>query len=151
MKVLIALVFAFLAGCATTPSLHDQGWAHVERGDLASAEATLKQALQQGDRRAWNSLGVVYQRRGERDKAVQFYNMGARWGDTFSQQNLAEMGLPVPSPDLAANRAQTNAAQAQAMRDASMHLLRPAPALQAPQSTYCTTRRYGDSLRTICD
>jgi Flp pilus assembly protein TadD len=147
MKLLLTLFAVLLIGCASTRHEAHQA---IHRGDLATAERLLTQSIQQGDRSAWNDLGAVYARQGQRDKAIQHYIMGARWGDPTAQANLAAMNIPVPAPDLAAERSNRNTA------DTANTLLlmqalqpRPAPAYRAPIN--CQSFRVGNQISTRCD
>jgi Flp pilus assembly protein TadD len=146
MKLILALFVAFLAGCSTM----QPGIDALNRGDLNTAEANFRQALQNGDTMAWNNLGVVYQRRGETDKAIQHFTMAARWGHQLAQQNLANLGAPIPAPDLASERSNRNAADTASTLMLMRALQpRPAPAYRPPIN--CQSFRVGNQISTRCD
>jgi tetratricopeptide (TPR) repeat protein len=144
MKLCMLVLALFLVGCSAT---HQAGLDAVNRGDLLTAERLLTQAIQEGDMRAWNNLGVVYERMGDRDKAIRHYIMGARWGDPMAQRNLVAAGVPVPPADLAAQRAQNNAAQ----NAATIQLMNALnPPQQQRQTTNCSSYRLGNTIQTDC-
>lgn len=149
MRVALALcTLALVVGCAS--GLRIQARGPIERGEYATAAALLEKAIQNGDMGAWNDLGVVHERMGNRDKAIQLYTMGARWGDQTAQRNLINLGAPVPPADLAAANAQQRAANA-ANTAATLQLMRalnPPPAPVTPIN--CTSQRIGTTVQTNC-
>lgn len=95
--VLVATI-AVLAGCASTTEM---GLTTLNSGNLDAAERLFKRAIDEGEPTGWNNLGVVYMRRGLRERAIQHFTVAARYGVPIAQRNLAELGQPVPSVDLA--------------------------------------------------
>lgn len=141
--VIASVVVTVLSGCAT----HIQdGNAAMARGDLAAAERQYSAAAQAGDPTGYNNLGVVAERRGDRERAIGYYTMAARWGNKLAAQNLVNLGAPVPSADLAAQRASTNAAQTAASLEA-MRLLNPP---RAAATTCHSVHTGGGNYRTVC-
>jgi tetratricopeptide (TPR) repeat protein len=136
MKLATLLSALLLAGCATM----QPGLQAMERGDLDTAERIFQQALSNGDTMAWNNLGVVYQRRGDREKAIQHYTMAARWGHQLAQQNLVALGAPVPAADLQANRVNQAAAIQQFQQ-----------AIQPRPTVNCRTVYHGWVATTSCN
>lgn len=148
MRVFIFALLMLIVGCSTM----QPGLEAMNRGDLDAAERNFSEALRRGDTMAWNNLGVVYQRRGQRDKAIAHYTMAARWGHHLAQQNLAALGAPIPPADLAAQRAQTNYTNT-ANTLMLMQAMQPAapPPAPFPRHTNCTSQRVGDTVQTRCN
>ena len=98
-QLVLLAVLALLTGCATSPT--DEGLRALNAGDVNRAEALFQQGIDQGDVAAINNLGVVWQRRGDRARAVAYYTRAARYGFPLAQQNLRNLGEDVPAVDLA--------------------------------------------------
>lgn len=147
MRILLLLA-ALLAGCAT----HNQdGINALNRGDLSTAERLFSQGASQGDPMSLNNLGVVYERRGDRAMAISYYTLSARWGVPLAAQNLARLGAPVPSPDLAMARDQRNAAQSAATADFIRAINPPPRPLSPPTDVSCTSyRTANNTVQTTC-
>lgn len=150
MRLPALLLALCLAGCVT---MQQQARPYIEKGDYVTAISLLEQGIQRGEVRAWNDLGVVYTRMGNRERAIQAYTMGARYGDPAAQQNLISGGLPVPPADLATVRAQQRAANA-AETAATMQIINtltpPPQPIQMPRSVNCTSTRLGTTVQTNC-
>jgi hypothetical protein len=145
----IALLVLALTGCAA--SQHRQARQHINKGEHWTAISMLQMEVQNGNWRAWNDMGVAYQRVGEPDKAIQAYTMGARWGDATAQQNLINLNAQVPPADLAAVQSQRDAANA-AGAAAALQYLRATtpPPVQPPRTVNCNSYRVGNSVQTSC-
>jgi tetratricopeptide (TPR) repeat protein len=143
MRALILALCCLVGGCVATMQ---PGIDAMNRGDLNEAERNFQQGLERGDTLAFNNLGVVYQRRGEREKAIQYYTVAARYGHQLAISNLIALGAPVPAPDLANARSQRNAADT-ANTLMLMQALQPRP---MPPPTSCNSYRVGNSVQTDC-
>lgn len=97
--VAAALVSA-VAGCATHPT--NAGVSALQAGDLRRAEILFQEGIDKGDVPAINNMGVLWQRRGDRERAAHYYRRAARYGYPLAQQNLRALGEDVPEADLAA-------------------------------------------------
>lgn len=77
------------------------------------------------------------------------YTMGGGNNARIAQAEAARRGLDCTAyyPAIAAQRANEAAALNNAAR---FFAPRPAPAMQFPQQTNCTSRRVGDTIRTDC-
>jgi hypothetical protein len=152
MRIAAFVALLLLVACGAT--LRQQAHTSINKGELWNAAALLEQAIQRGDTGAWNDLGVVHERLGNRDKAVQFYKMAARWGDSTAQRNLINLGEQVPSPDLASANSQRQAAEA-ANTAATLQLIRslqhPAPPTPVTRTINCQSYRVGNSINTTCN
>jgi hypothetical protein len=103
MRLAIFAAAALVAGCAA--SSHELGSQALARQDWAAAEQHLVRAVRNGDRGAWNDLGVAYHRQGRITMAIEAFKMGARYGDPTARANLERNNIPVPPADLAARPA----------------------------------------------
>lgn len=153
MRVLALTLAVALSGCAL--SQHQQARTHMERGETWSAITILQVEVQRGNIRAWNDLGVAYERVGEHEKSIQHFIMAARWGDPTAQQNLINKGYSVPAPDLANAQANRSAADA-ANAAATMNLIqalqpKPLPMPQIPRQVNCSSYRIGNTVQTQCN
>jgi TPR repeat protein len=145
MRLAIFLAAAVLAGCAT---YNQDGVNALNRGDLTAAEQQFMQGVQRGDPMSMNNMGVVYERRGNLPAAIQHYTVAARWGVALAQQNLARLGQPVPPADLAAQKAQADAASSAAVAN-YLRATQPPP-MQSTMPISCSSYRMGNSVQTDC-
>jgi Flp pilus assembly protein TadD len=144
-KTLLLCAAALLTGCAT---YNADGVQALNRGDSSAAERLFMQGVERGDPMSINNMGVVYERRGDRNAAIQNYTLAARWGVPIAQQNLARLGQPVPPADLAAQRQQVRDQQSAALYQAARYFNPPPP--QITPTVNCTSNRFGDMVQTTC-
>lgn len=99
MKLLAALLFVALSGCANYATQQANAY---NRGNFAEAERLAIEAIRTGNEvdKSWFNLGLIYERKGQRDQAVKAYTMSARYGNQRAPGALATLGAPVPAPDL---------------------------------------------------
>lgn len=105
-KTVLIIAFAFLtmtSGCATQLG---NGVTAYNQGQYQTALNSFNACANEGDSDCMNWIGVMYQR-GQvtsddpaRD-AIYWYTLSARYGNQYAKQNLARLGAPIPSPDLA--------------------------------------------------
>lgn len=107
MRYLLLLLVIGLAGCMSPAAMKiNQGLEAANQGDLITAEALTREALQLGpdhaDRAmAINNLGTYAARRGDVAAAIRAWTFSARLGGPIAQQNLLAYGAPIPPADLA--------------------------------------------------
>jgi TPR repeat protein len=107
-----------VAGCA---SHFGAAQSALERGDYQTAHDNYLACAQRGTAVCMNNLGVMFARGQIRDpdprqKAIFWYELAARHGDSTARANLTQMGLPVPPADLVR---QKSAAQIEAELEAA--------------------------------
>ncbi len=146
MRVVIAVLFLALAGCVSPAAIKiDQGTEAANRGDLATAEALVREGLQLGPTAAEravgiNNLGTFALRRGDRDEAIRAWTLAARMGDPSAIQNLYSERAPVPTADLAVQASSGGGSDI----DSALLLY------LANQPTVCTHQMVGSYGRTSC-
>lgn len=141
-------VFILITGCAANAV--NTGLEALNRGDLNTAEAHFNAGVQQGDPAAFNNLGVIAERRGQMELAVNYYTLAARYGVSVAIQNLIKLGRPVPEPDLANARAAAQASNA-ANAAATLQLMNALQPRPAPRPTVnCSSYRIGNTIQTDC-
>lgn len=153
MKFAALIIFAALAGCASSPSHFQRGSQALSAGDLKTAETELNAAVASGDAVAWNNLGVLYGRTGRTAQAVSAFQMGARHGDPTAQQNLVKRGLPVPPADLKTTGSSTDgwAAALKGFNDGKNGKSYSNPSsTPPPRPVMCDSSKIGTSVTTTC-
>lgn len=149
-----------MIACASVTS---DGTEALRAGNYAEAERLLLQGIQESDQpgTAWNNLGVLYLRQGNRALATQCFTMSARHGEPLAQQKLIGMGLPVPAADLGAQASSADSAAWQFLLGAAAasRLKSGAGSVQpsiapvgssAPSSVKCTSYINGRYVDTTC-
>ena len=91
------VVALLLSGCVSHTRI---GFNQLKAGNLTAAENHFNLAIQEGDIMAFNNMGVVYERRGQLERAKAAYTLAARYGISIAQMNLMRLGEPVPPIDL---------------------------------------------------
>ena len=146
-SLLVTIAVLVLSGCAATSS--ERAYQALRANNLAAAEKLYFEALNDGDEGAWHNLGVIYDRQGQRAKAVQFLIMGARYGDQNAQRGLLQLGQPVPVADLKGRSTSDGGATAAAIILGGMAAgAQTRPPIQP--AVRCETRRRAWGNETVC-
>ncbi|MES2324098.1 MAG: hypothetical protein V4633_17710 [Pseudomonadota bacterium] len=136
----IVLLAVLVTGCA-----QQVGQKAINSGNLDLGERQARAAAQKGHPVGFNNLGVIAQRRGNHDLALQMFTTAARMGDPTARMNLINLGAPVPAADLAQQDAGADGWQllaagmsgyAHGRYAAPVHQPNSTPPRQAPASIY---------------
>lgn len=168
MMIVIGLVLA-LQGCAATgPNRTLLGAQAMQQGNYSTAEASMRAAIQSGERPAdnWFHLGLLYyvqagQAPATRDamllRSQSAFTLAARYGNPKAQDILQQWGKPVPAADLMVQEhGDQSAALALLMVGASAAITAksaaPAPMQFAPAQLQvnCTSMAFGKIVNTDC-
>ena len=102
----LCLVLLLVSGCKTTSPSHERGYAAYKSGDYATTLTEWRPLAEQGDAKAQNNLGVLYDKGHgvpqDYKTAMKWYRLAAKQGHAKAQYNLGLMydkGHGVPQDD----------------------------------------------------
>lgn len=100
MKVIPLALAALLAGCSTSPSYRDTASQQMAVRNCSGAAATIQASGDSPGNKAYGMAGVHEHCTRNRQQAIHWATISARYGVQPARDYLASIGARVPSADL---------------------------------------------------